>query len=518
MDENSKVLDETFSLTNFPKEMVEKILLNNSYEEVVIFSTTCSSFRDLSWSFWKEKARLDLEIPDWYFDLYCNGRDAYINREISGHNRYLELKIAKDPLPNQKFARKEDRLTVEKAFFFSFFSGDREGILNKARDLSDDILEAYIDYVPSNNIFDPYDYRRLFESEMSKRKGIEKEEFSLEKTLRARNNTTGLLTIEDFNEDRKRIASIIDYLDDKCDEIVRDGNYEDFFQLIYGIENYGEDIINMTMKVKAVISIFRNLRDPFDLAFQFFELFRKKSEDPVLALTIICQIISTGRLDKLDDFSLILKKKDVQLLDTADSELFFGHPSGTRTYAEIFSLFAYYSNSPEMIERFSNHEDYSGNEGFDYKPLSKNYQILYLLFGFLKKRNIVNFYRVLSLEDMIWNRQIQILVTISGHREAILYMIKNVPIEKNFPALLRMIMGDPSVEEILLEHFDFTKPNLNFMNEFSMCSKDTFFIENLIDRTCCTNYVEKKLGLDQDCVLEFVKQLEACFKTPQTPQ
>nr|WIL05290.1 hypothetical protein pmam_251 [Pithovirus mammoth] len=519
MFENPIVLTEDFSLTNFPKELVERILINNPFEDLLFFSETCSSFRNLSWSFWKEKAKIDLKIPGWYFDLYCNGRDSYVNREITGKERYLDLRVMQNPFLNQKFLRKDNRLSLEKAFFFAFFSNHRKEVVERIHKLSDEVLKAYIECIPLNNIFDPCSYRKLLKEEVERRAGNEKKEFSIEEALQAGTQQSGSpFDLDRLNLEHDRITSMIDYTDEKCIDFIRNGNFDQLFHFVNEVEDYREPFVGLTTKIKAAISIFQNLEDPFDLAFQYFELFRKESEDPALTLAIVCQIISTGRLDKFDQFSEILKEKNIPFLDDSKKGLYFGHPSGIRTYAEIFSLFAYYSNDLETIERFSDYEYYSEGDRENYKPLSKEYQIFYLLIGFLRKRNVVGFYRVLSSEDMVWSRRIQILVSISGHREAILYMIKNVPIEKNFPSLYRMTLGDPLTEEIFTQHFDTSKPNIDILNELSTLRGEVFFIENLIDRTCCTNYVEEKLGLDRGSILELVDQLSKCFNPPETPQ
>lgn len=72
-----------FKMT-LPNELVEKILLNLPYQDII-------SFPKLNFSFWRDKAEKDFGVQGWYFNLYCNSQDSFINREISGRERYLEI-------------------------------------------------------------------------------------------------------------------------------------------------------------------------------------------------------------------------------------------------------------------------------------------------------------------------------------------------------------------------------------------------------------------------------------------
>lgn len=441
--------------------------------------------------YWRERAEKDLSIPPWYFDLYHD--DHYVDGKVAAIERYLDCKVYQDFSP-EKYFDKTFQYSKEKSFFYAFFFQNPHILKEKISEIATRHLERYVELRLTTPLFFPFynfNCAEIVRHELERRNPkphISAQEYALNREkLRQGDGEQVVLFVEKFER--------------KLRHALREKRYEKLFEILEESAKISELPFGTLEYVCSIVAFEEASHEFFLLT---IETFYDKSSNAEVLLWGLCHLVSTGNMTKVNSFLIFAKEKGVNLVDLFDKE-FCCFNEKIRTFGQVVSLFAYFSNDWSMYERFADWDSPSSPHPDDYSPVDQNLNILYLVVGYLRKRNPVSFYQILSSEDLVWTLTIQSLIVISANFEAIFLMKKSCLYEKNQISLMYMAYGNPLVECQLMENV----PSMSQMGTmFSSALSNSFpstFLEILTKETCGIPSMTEDLGLGEDFLDKMLK-------------
>lgn len=441
--------------------------------------------------YWRERAEKDLSIPPWYFDLYHD--DHYVDGKVAAIERYLDCKVYQDFSP-EKYFDKTFQYSKEKSFFYAFFFQNPEIVKEKISEIATRHLEKYVELRLTTPLFFPF-YN-----------------FNCSEILRhelERRNPKPQTSVQEYVSNRKKLKDgdatqvvlFVEKVERKLRHTIREGRYERIFEILEESSKLS-NIPFGTLEYVCSIAVFEEA--PYEFFLLTIETFYDKSLNPEVLLWGLCHVISSGNMNKVDSFLAFAKEKGVDLINLFDKE-FCCFNEKVRTFGQVVSLFACFSNNLAMYERFADWDQPSKPHHEDYSPIDQNLKVLYLVVGYLRKRDPVSFYQILLSEDLVWTLTIQSLIVISANFEAIYLMKKSCLYEKNQISLMYMAYGNPLVECQLMENVpSMSQMGAMFSNALSNSFPSTF-LEILTKETCGIPSMTEDLGLGEDFLDKMLK-------------
>ncbi|AHH01718.1 hypothetical protein pv_151 [Pithovirus sibericum] len=327
----------------------------------------------------------------------------------------------RNPFTCQSFLLEENRLSKGREFFNSFFS------------LNPEKLQSYIE-IPSVEDFQKYSKGYLQAPGMFCFSNFH----IIEKELAKRGEN-----IVPVFEDCAKIEVFLSTAEVECLN-------EQSAIILSKLSSFDEKMIQHFLEA---ILPYLNTEKKF---LTFFEIVHSFYPSKEIALRFLCQLIRNGKIEPVDKFILLLKEKRIDILDPEIIAFLTPHFTGKRTFGDLISLSSFYSNNFEMYERFSDlRTGPSQLEEFrslflDYRSLDVEMLILFLVFGYLSKRNPDQFFQIVKAEDCFNECAIQSLIVLTGHTDAIRLMFRNI--SPRVPqTLVKMCSGDPQLKRQILE-------------------------------------------------------------------